>query len=211
MNTQVHLAASGNAAAPESRPILFSAPMVRALLAGTKTQTRRPVKPQPDFDTARAMLGGDTSGASIVYDHAFGGLGLKRGNGTGFVQPNIRCPYGQPGDRLWVREAWAPKAIDPECTTIAYRATDDECNGPWKPSIHMPRWASRILLEVTEVRVQRPQEISHEDAEQEGVKCDMSALGFRDHFAALWDRINGCGSWDANPWVWVVSFKRITP
>lgn len=190
----------------KERPILFSAPMVRALLDGAKTQTRRVVKPQPD------SISPDGMPARFFHQRAIG---------SGYpVQ--IRCPYGQPGDRLWVREAWAPKAIDPECTTVAYRATDDECNGPWKPSIHMHRWASRIDLEVTGVRVERLQDISQSDARAEGAPPSHPSIdrvsrefGYADFprswYAQLWEQINGAGSWDANPWVWAVSFRRIRP
>jgi len=142
----------------KERPILFSAPMVRALLDGSKTQTRRIFKLPPGCAW-------------------YGGLG---GEKEGWLQDDTgpawwhvseqRCPYGQPGDRLWVREAWAPREIDPECTTAAYRATDDECNGPWKPSIHMPRWACRMELEIISVRVERLQDISEADAVAEGIE-----------------------------------------
>lgn len=162
----------------KERPIIFSAPMVRAILAGTKVQTR-------------------------------------------FV---LGCPYGQPGDRLWVREAWAR---DDEDGQLMYRADvgRDLCADAWRPSIHMPRWASRITLEVTAVRVERLQDISEADAQAEGVipkwepGCSgrlMDAFGgfsFRpaaSAYAELWEQINGPGAWDANPWVWVVEFKRVT-
>jgi hypothetical protein len=181
----------------KERPILFSAPMVRALLDGTKTQTRRAVKyPAPD-------------GKSGWHPTATGWNFLPGGSDRPV------CPYGRIGDQLWVREAWAPKAIDPECTTVAYRATDDECNGPWKPSIHMPRWASRILLEVTGVRVERLLDISESDAIAEGVEpLTHPGAVFRPAASAysdLWEQINGTGSWAANPWVWVVEFKVVKP
>jgi len=194
--------------------------MVRAILDGTKTQTRRVVKgfnPLPRVDVLR-------------------GLAQK-------------CPYGIPGDRLWVRETWAPgdhilKGYDldtPE--VIAYRADKTAATdlGPidtyawnwnlmkWKPSIFMPRWASRIDLEITEVWVQRLQEITEEDAKAEGVRLIIDQDGkpllkltgarpirewtFREHFAELWDSINskrGFG-WDENPLVWVITFRRIRP
>ena len=143
-------------------------------------------------------------------------------------------PYGQPGDQLWVRESWAyhPDGKDKE---ILYRATDsgwDDNNTGlrWKPSIHMPRWASRIQLEVTDVRVERVQEISEEDAKAEGISdggclncgnssdpeacgCDYPKPDFRDSFANLWDSINAKRgySWESNPYVWVVEFERVTP
>lgn len=191
------------------RPILFQGDMIRALLAGTKSQTRRAIKPQPDTRpgmNCTRLIFKDRQGKPLL-DEA-----LETPGPSCYVS---LCPYGEPGDRLWVREAWVPPhhTINPGVMTPqCYRATNPAPEMlRWKPSIHMPRWASRITLEVTDVRVQRLHDISHEDAEQEGVKCDMSALGFRDHYAALWDRINGRGSWAANPWVWAVSFELVQP
>lgn len=183
-------------------PILFSAPMVRALLAGTKTQTRRIVK-------ARDLEWMDVHQGLREPDNA------------------ERCPYGQPGgDRLYVRETWAaPHAYDhlpprliPQDARIHYAATEDRGGLLWRPSIHMPRWASRITLEVTGVLVERLQEISYEDARAEGVEfwrndgtltelppCSAHRYEFED----LWTSINGADSWNANPWVWVVSFRRL--
>jgi hypothetical protein len=191
--------------------------MVRALLAGTKTQTRRIVKPN-------AWV---TDDCDAGYD----------GQPVG-VQPYIdiyRCPYGRLGDRLWVRETayydegdgrlpkLKPEGFDP--SALYYRA-DGECceqipecacaevgKPRWTPSIHMPRWASRIALEITGVRVERLQEISRGDAMAEGCPHPNMQQGPnpRVWYADLWDGINGAGSWNANPWVWVVSFKRVTP
>jgi len=172
----------------KERPILFGAPMVRALIAGSKTQTRRIVKPHH-------LKFFDQSAVDMV------GAWDKR-----------PFPYGKPGDRLWVREAWAPKEIDPECIIICYRATDDECNGPWKPSIHMPRWASRITLEITGVRVERLQEISEADAIAEGCQNSLHLPGGRfanENYAHLWWSIHGDESWEKNPWVWVIEFKKV--
>ena len=212
----------------KERPIIFSAPMVRAILAGTKTQTRRVVKPAPKL----------VGGAWFFY---------KRG--LPVYVPNVSaaadsCPYGQPGDRLWVRETWMDlagtgvehRSRDGKLQRYAYGADTkpgsygDQCRKDyglkWRPSIHMPRAASRILLEVAAVRVERLQDISEADAQAEGVTpkwepgCSgrlMEALGgfsFRpaaSAYAELWEQINGPGSWDANPWVWVIEFKRVTP
>lgn len=189
----------------KERPILFQTPMVRAILAGTKTQTRRAVK-------------------GIALDWLAPGMFSPE-----FVAnpENGLCPYGVPGDRLWVREAFA--SYGGTETHYHYRADTNvpNPNGGWKPSIHMPRAASRILLEVTAVRVERLQEISDEDAAAEGCPCYVcgrtmdgrseddchcfhrhaDAKDYRD----LWDSINGDGSWEANPWVWVVEFRRLTP
>ena len=202
--------------APIERPILFSAPMVRAMLAGAKTQTRRLYKNRkhPDF-------GCDMAGCELAREQQH-------------VIDRI-CPYGRPGDRLWVREAWAqPTTLDPGPTL--YRADYPACVPPhfenvppadqvkWKPSIHMRRADSRILLEITAVRVERLNEISEADALAEGViegtgdfaGCfsvpstqAMSGTTAKECYARLWDDINGAGSWAANPWVWCVSFRRI--
>ena len=171
----------------KERPILFSAPMVRALLAGTKTQTRRIAK-----------------GLALEW--------LSEGFEPTFVadDANRLCPYGKPGDRLWVREAWA-KTHCLGHEMFVYRAEDNRTDygGPWKPSIHMPRLASRILLEIVSVRIERLQDISEADAEAEGtpIPCGGWVGGYRN----LWESINGPGSWDSNSWVWVVEFKRVIP
>ena len=182
----------------KERPILFSAPMVRALLAGTKTQTRRAVKPQPVYSDVAATF------ASWAFHRKGGGM---------WLWPNARedvhamCPYGQSGDRLWVRETFHAESK----STVHYRADGFEYGpaGGWKPSIFMPRWASRITLEVVGVRVERLQEISAADAWAEGVphSPDVDPLH---EYRAIWTAINGAGNWDANPWVWCVTFKRVT-
>jgi hypothetical protein len=209
----------------KSRPILFSAPMVRAILDGSKTQTRRAVKPQPH--TLR------TEGY---------GWPTKQGGFVSVGGPEMlaACPYGQPGDELWVRETWQVfYGNDPR---IEYRAGgvgfegDERCyatkNGMtlkqageeydgkpskmrWQPSIFMPRWASRITLTITEVRVQRLNEISEVDAMAEGIENPQQsakslgwAVSATSSFRILWESINGKGSWDANPWVWAITFTR---
>jgi hypothetical protein len=202
------------------RPILFSAPMVRALLAGTKTQTRRIVKPQPEVCGADWLAKRRDGPAQFLYY-------WPRGDGYAvndrFVAES--CPYGQPGDRLWVREsihrgdACARYSADGSVVNLA--------DWSWKrdnlPSIHCPRELSRITLEITGVRVERLQGISEVDAKAEGIRwTDAGPLhahldgGFnfptaRDAYERLWGDINGPGSWDANPWVWVVEFKRVVP
>ena len=206
------------------RPIIFSAPMVRSVLDGSKTVTRRVVKYQaPDLV--------DDDGWPLV-DRSIDGIGEVR----------AACPYGQSGDRLWVRETW--QAIDgnelalrimtephPSRGWIEYAATVPEGHEPpprWRPSIHMPRWSSRITLEVTGVRVERMQDISEVDAISEGVRqmrdgseCWVGREGprglvtpwptAREAFRDLWQSINGPDSWTANPWVFVIEFKRINP
>ena len=196
------------------RPILFSAPMIRALLAGTKTQTRRVVKPQP--------IVSDVCGAPMWT------FARERAQSR-LIWPNAReqvlalCPYGQPGDRLYVRETWrassahnslAPRDI-PVGDGVEYAADPERIlTGKTRTAIHMPRWASRITLEVTGVRVERLNDISEADAREEGclpvvhgdgaVDCGTRKTAFR----ALWESINGTDSWAANPWVWVVEFRR---
>jgi len=197
----------------KERPILFSAPMVSAILAGAKSQTRRVVKwpawlLADDYDNAALELRSSPE-IALMQD----GRPMRR----------FRCPYGQPGDRLWVRETWAvphrydghgPSNIPTLDVRVHYAASEDRGGLRWRPSIHMCRWASRITLEVTGVRVERLQEISDEDAKAEGV-ADLGErlLGVTPHrarFFNLWESINGPGSWDANPWVWVIEFDRPT-
>lgn len=226
----------------KERPILFSAPMVRALLDGSKTQTRRIMKNQPretDADPIRARL------IDVICKS------FER------KQESHLFPYGIGGDRLWVREAWRIGAWDedegevaidyladgfsrrewiqvPEksdferywmqCTDDAAKAgleTDaggkyhwapgnSPCRG--RPSIHMPRWASRILLEITSVRVERLHDISEADATAEGTPHSLNHPAGRtatENYQYLWECINGDGSWDLNPWVWVIEFKRV--
>lgn len=186
----------------KERPILFSAPMVRALLAGTKTQTRRVAKNLPHESEYEPGL----FSMMVVRD----GKLMEATGGVGMLKP--LCPYGQPGDRLWVRETWTEWE-----GTFLYRADFEGCEVAWKwtPSIHMPRKSSRITLEVTAVRVERLQDISEEDAKAEGAGGERYiGQGFdhcvhREAYRTLWNDINGPGSWDANPWVWVVEFKFI--
>ena len=255
----------------KERPILFSAPMVRALLAGTKTQTRRVVKPQPHEDRLHRSV--DSPDKFVCAgEHTW-----WSGNHTQSIYHSARCPYGQPGDRLWVRETWqvARETLDYETggeydvfewpdelgdprlhlngdarfgmKAGLFYVADGEHKNPsvfynltgidnktilrpreitWRPSIHMPRWASRISLGITSVRVERLQDISIEDAKAEGAwgPDDSVVEKVANHFGIhhfdtnprlayqmLWEQINGPDSWDANPWVWVIEFKRITP
>lgn len=190
-----------NTSTIKERPILFSGAMVRALLAGTKTQTRRICKDQP---------------AEIIKTN-FSTSGYADGANRIMV-----CPYGQPGERLWVRENFSKL----EHGTTVYQADAGWIPGAikWKPSIHMPRVASRILLEIVSVRVERLQDISEADAVAEGIHASP-ALGepaYLDYingglvepiksYRSLWQKINGPDSWAANPWVWVVEFKLVGP
>jgi hypothetical protein len=213
----------------KQRPILFSGPMVRAILEGRKTQTRRVIKPQlPDRTESIEMtesgiwcIGGDNPsqrfGEVYMNDWSFG----------------IRCPYGQPGDRLWVRETCAIGFSDEGELVCDYMADGErrwfertiynDADPGWityindgkRPSIFMPRWASRITLEVTGVRAEQLQDISQADARDEGVECPLGShsdleIGYRLAFRDLWDSLNAKSgyTWDGNNWVWVIEFQR---
>lgn len=195
----------------KERPILFSAPMVRALLDDTKTQTRRA------FSAKLCHLMMDAASIGEVSDFLSSGV-LEPGDLAYTAQ---FCPYGAPGDRLWVKETFMPM---PHLNAKAfYRTTDGLVGGKWKPSIFMPRALSRITLEITDVRVQRLNDISEADAKAEGVDepiplDDISNEEFyrsatfgpyQDAYRALWNTINGSGSWALNPWVWVIEFTKI--
>lgn len=210
------------------RPILFSGPMVRAVLDGRKTQTRRVVKPQPPKDAVAPLCE-----AGWWMWQRFNAERRHYDGRTTEKLWDCRCPYGMPGDRLWVRETWAHDG--PDLETVRARHEDafggGMTYGPyylatevapdtlrWRPSIHMPRWASRITLEVTGIRVERLQDISEEDAEAEGVHDMLGKVTpWKDRlapmivhaFASTWESINGPGSWDANPFVWVLTFRRV--
>lgn len=187
----------------KERPILFSGPMVRAILEGRKTQTRRLVKGSPVRVTQ--FIGRDDKPT-----HEFG-LHLTHDR---VINKHVRCPFGQPGGRLWVRETWAKndkgiffKADFSEATINA--APPD---WKWKPSIHLKRSDARLTLEVTGVRVERLQDISEDDAKAEGVEQLARSAGtnYRGAFQHLWDSLNKArASWESNPWVWVVEFKPI--
>lgn len=181
------------------RPILFSGPMVRALIADAKTQTRRVVR--------WPVLGPSDGRKRRVYTES----DAAEINAT----PRL-CPYGSPGDDLWVRETWRADDFDPPGTIYAADHPEllDDVRGiiRWRPSIHMPRNRSRITLRVTSVRVERLHAITEDDARAEGVLTVdglLSAMAPRERFACLWREINGGrASWDANPWVWRVEFWR---
>ena len=216
----------------KERPILFSAPMVRAILAGLKTATRRVVK----GNHGRVLWN------SIVVN-GYGGWCDEHGR-------PVPCPYGQPGDRLWVRETFCIentydyhgdhidpsdgrpiqkhenvdgnywliphyRATEPEPHIVPYRCDADDDKTRWAPSIFMPRWASRITLEITGVRVERLQDITRGDCMAEGCPFPNMAHGDNPRFwyAGLWDDINGNtpAEWKANPLVWVIEFRRVEP
>lgn len=199
------------------RPMLFSAPMVRALLDGTKTQTRRIVKPQPEWaepNTEWANGDGHSGTGWYAYNSDY------PDEGSLFY----RCPYGEPGDTLWVRETFSqiypqdPTYNNGQPIEYDYAATYQHgdrlgdsigIKKVWKPSIHMPRRASRITLVITSVRVERLQDISRGDAMEEGCPFPNMAKGAdpRRWYESLWESINGAGSWFSNPWVWVIEFR----
>jgi hypothetical protein len=225
----------------KERPILFSAPMVRAILEGRKTVTRRAARAGFNPEDLEGTL--STSECRKLCRE------LPQHFGASYF-----CPYGQPGDRLWVRETWycdhfevqrgpylQPRDMvdldqsraDGTLVYAAHGLTPYEAEQPvWKPSIHMPRWASRILLEITAVRVERLQDGEGETAHDsryiaEGInrihhgdgqhyyhafKNEPGLGNWVDPFAAwreLWVEVNGADSWSANPWVWVVEFQRV--
>jgi hypothetical protein len=215
------------------RGILFSAPMIRALLGGSKTQTRRVVKDLPLWEITEICHDAGGTGKWMPNGPSPSGKGMAAGHWR-------HCPYGQLGDRLWVREAFCmAKPLMGTGLWPVYRATChelDEKHAKWKPSIHMPRSACRILLEIVSVRVERLQDIGEQDAFAEGVpedgppcpRCGSSGWvmeggdpvecnangcgdGAVDEYRRLWESLNGAGSWDANPWVWVVEFRRVQP
>lgn len=215
----------------KERPILFSAPMVRAILDGTKTQTRRVCKPAEAAGLSYVIGIQDPSdfGQRPLEVPGSGWFGDEEGD----VQ--FSCPYGRPGDRLWVRETF----MDLQGTGVEHRdqagqrkryaygadtlpgSYGDQCRKDyglkWRPSIHMPRAASRITLEITGVGVERLQNISEADAIAEGVDYDPEDCPFAgtrtavDAYRSLWELINGPGSWGTNPWVWVVEFRSVSP
>lgn len=221
---------------PRERPILFSDPMVRAIIDGRKTQTRRMkglefINQNPD-EYGSINVGNfnptvkNRAGMLIEGPQVFGAY-------SDSSEWGVKCPYGRPGDRLYVRETWAVADYDFDHipNDYIYRADyihTDTSSWKWKPSIHMPRAASRILLEIISIRVERLQDISEEDAIAEGIepiigpdkvtyygnygKDDIGHLLTPvQSFKSLWQSINGPESWDANPWVWVIEFKKVNP
>lgn len=199
----------------KEHPILFSGEMVRAILEGRKTQTRRILKPQPanGYEHFECHRDGTCEvGVSINCCNIY----------------QIHCPFGGVGDRLWVKETFQ-KLYDPdgkcanrfEATTpptghhVIYRATDKRPEGgnwSWRPSIFMPRWASRITLEIVDIGVERLQRISEADAEAEGMEHWDGTPGKGSavtRYAVLWEKINGRGAWGKNPFVWKIVFKKL--
>ena len=192
----------------KEHPILFSSEMVGAILDGRKSQTRRVIKPQPEKYTVRIV-----QSISPVHWQSRLPIDLRalypNSQPTDMLGSIFNCPYGQVGDRLWVRETWADGiSASTKQHYAIYKASDGLLPGQvWRPSIFMPRWASRITLEITGIRVQRVQEISPNECRDEGVEPFL----YKNNFITLWNRINskrGYG-WDKNPFVWVIEFKRL--
>ncbi|MDH0967713.1 hypothetical protein N5C89_33370 [Klebsiella michiganensis] len=190
------------------RGMIFNGEMVRAILDGRKTQTRRPVK----FPVHDKNLGCELAGNELAGE-------LSEGN-------YLNSAFGKPGDRIWVRETFRVHSRATDVATLVYKASMRNswteqthrvpvsvCNKPatsekWTPSLLMPRWASRILLEITNVRVERLRSMSQDDARAEGVIAASGSMEAGLAFRELWDSIYGEESWKANPWVWVIEFKR---
>lgn len=212
----------------KERGMIFNSEMVRAIVSGRKTQTRRIMKVQPESNQLGLLLITDSTKHSDIGKYHW-----AESNATGnHVRSKLfLCPFGTVGDRIWVREGFFPAPLEmqsepPRKTmwNIAYRdgmqmekLAPAEYNPTiynyerWTPSIHMPRWASRILLEITDVRVERLKSISDRDALREGCSAADMKSGdcVADVFARLWASIYGSDSWNANPWVWVISFERV--
>lgn len=224
----------------KERPILFSAPMVLALLNGSKTQTRRIVKPQPPSGHSLAGFCSFSMNPADVDKAVWSGGPAE----AALIDPHrVRCPYGQRGDRLWVKETWRPHvahgcvmgSCDCGDLNITYaadghieHARDGTIPADWTlpkaaatgnvSPFFMPRWASRLTLEITAVRVRRLQDINRVDAEAEGCAgghgsipdYNYSAIP-QEHFMHVWNAINGASAWNENPWVWALTFQRVQP
>ncbi|HGW4512212.1 ASCH domain-containing protein [Serratia marcescens] len=220
----------------KERPVIFNGEMVRAILDGRKTQTRRVMAVQPESNQFGLLRITDSTKRSDIGKYHW-----AESNATGTHQRSalFSCPFGQVGDRLWVRETFQGPLIPEDelseylganpdkfqspayCEYAAdggakpeYVDSDDNTRYGWRPSIHMPRWASRITLEITAVRVERLNDISEEDAKAEGVAPSQHIITppealYRVGFLKLWQSIYGAESWRANPWVWVIEFRRV--
>ena len=190
----------------KSRPILFSTEMVQAILDGLKTMTRRIVQTEKFGWNCHEMK----FERICTYDNPKPNLQAFFTDNSEFPLLGVKCPYGEPGDQLWVRETFTTDLF----SRTVYRATDGEVDGvgrkfTWTSSRFMPRAASRITLKITNIKVERLQDITEDDAEKEGSNLDLATGTFRYGFASLWESINGKKSWDKNPWVWVIEFEPI--
>lgn len=210
----------------KSRPILFSAAMVRAIIDGRKTQTRRSVKFKPPNITQLPYMEYARDGMPIFWSSP-PNESIRMSD---YYDHGFPCPYGEPGDRLWVRET-VKATFSEEGLDCVHYISDDRCRAicdneatAWAkmrdyaggrskivPSIHMPRWASRITLEITDIGVERLSEISRGDCMAEGCPFPNIAKETdpQSWYRDLWESIHGAGSWSANPWVWVIEFKVV--
>lgn len=213
----------------KEHPILFNAAMVKAVLSGRKTQTRRPLKSQPDTSLwkpsaiikEKEWLSMPCMGPGHHIEENMWGLYNLGDKRSDMPYIGIKCPYGKAGDRLWVRETFTgcdlPDYGDMPCIVYDDEWEDDEYKPrearPWArkfgriPSIHMPRDASRINLEITDIRIERVQDISYIEAKAEGVNYERGYTDPRDVFRHLWDSLYK--NWNDDPWVWVTEFKVV--
>ncbi|MDM8059329.1 hypothetical protein [Klebsiella pneumoniae] len=200
----------------KERGMIFNGEMVRAILDGRKTQTRRIMKPQPE----PCPRGGHWWPSNVFKTMLHVEEEMQNGKGGWGGLVGDACPFGDVGDRIWVRETWAEagasapdlklyRANYPEHVPSIYENVPPAEEIRWTPSIHMPRWASRILLEITGVRVERLRSMSQDDARAEGVIAASGPMEAGLAFRELWDSIYGEESWKANPWVWVIEFKLV--
>lgn len=197
----------------KSRPIIMRADEARAILDNRKTQFRRPVK--------WPVLSACDGSKRRVYTERDAAEMNERLETRQRHPSHQFCPHGQPGDQLWVRETWRQFDAGIECACYVdcfcrryhgkpiYRA-DSDSEDKWRPSVHMPRWASRITLEIVCVRVERVQEITNEDCWNEGMsdQTNPQLKANRKWFSELWENTHGKEAWTSNPWVWVVEFRR---
>ncbi|WP_436879427.1 hypothetical protein [Escherichia coli] len=206
----------------KERGMIFNGEMVRAILDGRKTQTRRIMKVQPSDGFHPTHNGYDLDlnahwyTPGVVDKNGYLQPAKKDVFGVADENEGHTCPFGAVGDRIWVRETFSavPDHDEPVgCSALLYAADGDGPYGKWTPSIHMPRWASRITLEITGVRVDRLSNVSDEDAGKEGYPANPAPYGGSMDkwlwFRQLWDSIYPDQSFKHNPWVWVIEFKRI--
>ncbi|UJL36155.1 hypothetical protein JK642_13505 [Pantoea agglomerans] len=223
--------------AMRERPIIFNADMVRAVLDGRKTQTRRIIQsPAKNMQASgHKVIEYREPGDKWYGEHVFS-MRNQSGTWCDYTKEQFlaKCPFGAVGDRLWVRETFRVHSRATDVATLVYKASEqqswtqqthrvpiEKCNKPavvdtWTPSIHMPRWASRITLEITCVRVERLNSMTEKDALAEGCLGGHDSIpGYQysatphEHFHHVWQSIYGADSWQANPWVWVIEFKRV--
>lgn len=193
--------------------MIFNAEMVRAILDGRKTQTRRIMKVQPDtpeFGVRRIIESSISKEIGMYFWSQEDARGIKSRS------KQFSCPYGDVGDHIWVRETFSavPDHDEPTgCSALLYASDGNGPYGKWTPSIHMPRWASRLTLEITGVRVERLRDLSEDDAKSEGITPPSGGVlpgwEYRINFRDLWMSIYGADNWEANPWVWVIEFKVV--